>query len=336
MLSIETWPLTLALKPGPHCWPPITKNLAFYGRGTTMQSGLQDDQSTLELGLGDRAIGNGRAMADYHLLPVPKPRAEVITGTVALHLAALLAFVPSNFSWSAVGVAVALHCITIGLGISLGFHRLATHRSLRVPKWLEYFFILCGTLAAQGAVKGWVGYHRMHHLHSDTDGDPHDSTRGFFWSHISWLMHGVPMRSKLPRFTQDIDRDPFYTFCHNYYIPLQLALAIALYAWGGMPFVVWGIFVRLFVGFHATCFVNSACHLWGYRSHNSPDRSTNCWWVALLTFGEGWHNNHHAHQSSARFGSRWWELDLVWHVVQLLQALGLATQVKTVRTAGES
>lgn len=266
----------------------------------------------------------------------PRPRWDVITFTIALHLAALLAIFPANFSWSAVGVAVVLHALTIGLGISLGFHRLATHRSFRVPKWLEYFFILCGTLAGQGAVKGWVGYHRMHHLYADRQGDPHDSSQGFWWSHIGWLMHTIPSSGELRRFTQDINGDPFYEFCHKHYIALQVVLGVLLYALGGMPWVVWGIFVRLFVGFHSTCFVNSACHMVGYRSHEVEDTSTNCWWVALLTFGEGWHNNHHANQSSVRYGWRWWELDMVWLTVWFLQSMGLASQVKATLPSSKS
>jgi fatty-acid desaturase len=258
----------------------------------------------------------------------PRPRWDVITFTVALHLAALMALAPANFSWAAVGVAVLLHTITIGLGISLGFHRLATHRSFRVPKALEYFFVICGALAGQGGVIGWVGYHRMHHLYADRDGDPHDSSKGFWWSHIAWLMHTVPSRDKLRQFTKDINDDPVYEFCHKHYIAMQVGLGIVLYLLGGMPFVVWGIFVRLFVGFHSTCFVNSVCHMLGYRSHDVDDTSTNCWWVALLTFGEGWHNNHHAHQSLVRYGWRWWEIDMVWMTVRGLQALGLATHVK--------
>lgn len=258
----------------------------------------------------------------------PRPRWNVITTTVILHLGVLLAFLPGTFSWSAVGVAIFLHCMTIGLGISLGFHRLATHRSFQVPQWLEYFFIFCGTLAGQGAVLGWIGYHRLHHLHTDRTLDPHDSTRGFWWSHISWLMHEIPTRDQLPTMTKDVANDPFYRFCHNNYIPLQLALAVLLYALGGLPWVVWGIFVRLLVGFHSTCFVNSACHMVGYRSHETDENSTNCWWVALLTFGEGWHNNHHAYQNSARYGWQWWELDLVWQTIRLLERLGLATRVK--------
>ncbi len=266
-------------------------------------------------------------MTDVRLNSV-RPRYDVMASTLALHLGALLAFLPVNFSWSAVGVAVFLHCLTIGLGISLGFHRLASHRSFKVPKWLEYGLILCGTLACQGGVKGWVGYHRMHHLYADCKGDPHDSTQGFWWSHISWLMHEVPAQAELHRFTKDIASDPFYRFCHRHYVVLQVGLAVLLYGLGGMPFVVWGIFVRLFIGFHSTCLVNSACHKFGYRSYEVDDRSTNCWWVALLTFGEGWHNNHHAAQSSARFGWRWWECDLGWLTICTLKYFRLATQAQ--------
>ncbi|NDJ16912.1 acyl-CoA desaturase [Myxacorys almedinensis A] len=261
-------------------------------------------------------------------LNLPRPRWDIIAVTTALHLGALLAFLPHHFSWSAVGVALFLHWVTIGLGISLGFHRLATHRSLRVPKWLEYALIFCGSLAGQGAVIGWVGYHRIHHRYTDTPLDPHNSTRGWWWCHISWLMHSVPAKAELDRVTKDIANDPFYRFCHQYYIVFQLGLAVLLYALGGWSFVVWGIFVRLFFGFHATCFVNSACHMFGYRTYETSDRSTNCWWVALLTYGEGWHNNHHAFQSSARHGLQWWELDLTWLTICGLQKLGLATHLK--------
>lgn len=258
----------------------------------------------------------------------PQLRKEVLIVTLMLHVAALLAFVPGYFSWQAVGVALFLHWLTVGLGISLGFHRLASHRSFKVPKALEYFFILCGTLAAQGSVKGWVGYHRMHHLYTDHVKDPHDSTKGFWWSHLTWVMYDIPDEPERLRLTKDIANDPFYTFCHKYHTLLQVALGLFLYGLGGMPFVVWGIFVRVIVGFHSTFCVNSVCHMFGYRSHDTKDTSTNSWWVSLLTFGEGWHNNHHANQFSAKFGMRWWELDVVWLTILGLESLGLATQVK--------
>lgn len=252
----------------------------------------------------------------------------VIAFMAIVHAGALFALLPANFSWAAVGLAVFLHWVTGGLGITLGFHRLITHRSFQVPKWLEYFFAFCGTLACQGGVVDWVGMHRIHHLHSDQNQDPHDSNKGFWWSHMGWMLCELPARDQVSRFTRDIYDDPFYKFLQKSFIPVQILLAIGLYLIGGWPFVVWGVFVRLVAVFHCTWLVNSATHMFGYRSHESGDHSTNCWWVALLTYGEGWHNNHHAFQHSARHGLQWWEIDLTWMTIQLLQTLGLATKVK--------
>jgi stearoyl-CoA desaturase (delta-9 desaturase) len=254
----------------------------------------------------------------------------VILFMVAIHGGALFALLPTNFSWSAVGLAVLLHWVTGGLGITLGFHRLITHRSFQTPKWLEYFLAFCGTLSCQGGVIEWIGMHRLHHLHSDQEQDPHDSNQGFWWSHMGWMLYKLPIRKEIPRFTRDLWDDPVYQFLNKYFIPIQVLLGVVLYLLGGWPFVVWGIFVRLIAVFHCTWLVNSATHMFGYRTYEAGDRSTNCWWVALLTYGEGWHNNHHAFQHSARHGLRWWEIDLTWMTIQLLQVLGLATKVKLV------
>jgi len=245
-----------------------------------------------------------------------------------LHILACLAFFPGNFSWAAVGVAVVLHWVTGGLGITLGWHRLVSHRSFQVPKFLEYFFVMCGTLSCQAGPIDWVGMHRIHHLHSDQELDPHDSNKGFWWSHVVWMLYDVPANAEVPKFTKDIDTDPFYLFCQKYFIHLQVALGLLLFAIGGASFVVWGIFVRMVVVFHCTWFVNSATHKFGYRSYKSGDESRNCWWVALVTYGEGWHNNHHTFQYSARHGLRWWEIDLTWMTIRLLETFGLATKVK--------
>lgn len=252
----------------------------------------------------------------------------VILFMVIVHGGALFALLPANFSWAAIGVAVFLHWVTGGLGITLGFHRLLTHRSFQAPKWLEYFLAFCGTLACEGGVIDWVGMHRLHHLHSDQTADPHDSNRGFWWSHMGWMLREIPCRSQVDRFTKDLHDDPFYQFLNTQFIPLQVLLGLGLYLLGGWPFVVWGVFVRLVAVFHCTWLVNSATHQFGYRTYESGDRSTNCWWVALLTYGEGWHNNHHAFQHSARHGLQWWEIDITWMTIQLLQTLGLATKVK--------
>lgn len=251
-----------------------------------------------------------------------------ITFFAVLHIGALFALLPSNFSWSAVGVALLLYWVTGGLGITLGFHRLVTHRSFQTPKWLEYFLVLCGTLACQGGPFEWIGMHRIHHLHSDQDLDPHDSNKGFWWSHLGWMIHHAPAQSEISRYIKDIADDPVYQFYQKNMIGIQVALGVLLLLLGGWSFVIWGIFVRVVVVYHCTWLVNSATHKFGYRSHESGDNSTNCWWVALLVFGEGWHNNHHAFQYSARHGLQWWEFDLTWLTIRLLQTLGLATNVK--------
>jgi sn-1 stearoyl-lipid 9-desaturase len=254
----------------------------------------------------------------------------MIIALVIFHIGAVCAFLPGLFSWQAVGVAVLLHWITGGLGITLGWHRLLSHRSFQVPKWLEYFFALCGTLALQGGIIWWVGLHRHHHLHSDEDVDHHDSKKGFLWSHVRWMCFEIPAESDIPRFTKDIVNDKFYQFLNSYFFPLQVVLGIILYLIGGLPFVFWGVFARLVIVYHCTWLVNSATHKFGYRNFETTDNSTNCWWVALTTYGEGWHNNHHAYQYSARHGMKWWELDITWITIQVLQLLGLATKVKLV------
>jgi stearoyl-CoA desaturase (delta-9 desaturase) len=152
---------------------------------------------------------------------------------------------------------------------------------------------------------------------------------------MGWMMHHLPARDQIERFAKDLVNDPVYRFLDNYFILLQIALGGVLLAIGGWSFVIWGIFVRLVLVYHTTWFVNSATHKFGYRTYESGDNSTNCWWVALLTYGEGWHNNHHAYQYSARHGMRWWELDMTWMTIQFLQLFGLATNVKLVDSKSE-
>jgi stearoyl-CoA desaturase (delta-9 desaturase) len=261
------------------------------------------------------------------------PAWNIIIYIATVHLIALLALFPGNFSWGAAGVAFVLYWLTACMGITLGFHRLVSHRSFEVPKWLEYILVFCGTLACQGGPFYWIGGHRIHHKYSDTDLDPHDSNKGFWWSHLGWMLwENASVKEDIPRYTKDIQDDPFYQFCEKYFIPIQIILGLLLYWWGGWSFVIWGIFVRLVVVFHVTWFVNSATHKFGYKSHESNDNSRNCWWVALLTFGEGWHNNHHAYQYSARHGLEWWEIDLTWMTIRVLQILGLAKNVKLAPT----
>jgi sn-1 stearoyl-lipid 9-desaturase len=255
----------------------------------------------------------------------------VIIFMALVHGGAILAFLPGFFSWQGVVLALVLHWITGGLGITLCWHRMLSHRSFKSPKWLEYLLAFCGTLSMQGGVIWWVGMHRHHHLHSDKDVDHHDSNKGFWWSHMQWMLHEVPVKQEVPKFTKDIADDPVYQFMDKYFLPIQIAFAGLLFLWGGWPYVFWGIFVRMVFVYHCTWFVNSATHKFGYRTYNTSDNSTNCWWVAITTYGEGWHNNHHAHQYSARHGLQWWEVDITWMTIKLLSFLGLARDIKLIQ-----
>ena len=248
-----------------------------------------------------------------------------------VHVGALFAFLPALFHWNVLILAAVIAYATGALGITLCYHRTLTHRSLRLRKPLEYFLALCGTLAMQGDPIRWVATHRKHHAHADREEDPHSIHLGFQWAHIDWIYRhnmALPSEEEIQRYAPDLCKDPFYRALRWLSLPLQFALGFLLLFIGGWSWVVWGIFVRLVVCYHSTWLVNSAAHMLGYRTYATNDRSTNCWWVALVTFGEGWHNNHHAFPFSARHGLRWFEIDMTWWHVKLLAFLRLADRVK--------
>ena len=247
-----------------------------------------------------------------------------------IHIGALGVFLPVFFSWTAVAVGIALYVLT-GMGITLAFHRLLTHRSLVVPRWVEYPLTIVGTLALQGGPIEWVAQHRAHHANTDRDGDPHDSHRGMPWAHMEWLFRSnkdrVPVEERA-RWAPDLVKDPFYRAVERYNFAIQVALAVVLFAIGGWSWVVWGVFARLVFTYHCTWLVNSASHAVGYQTFRTGDRSTNNWWVAVLTFGEGWHNNHHAFPFSAKHGMRWFEFDPTYWTIKVMSWLRLARNVK--------
>jgi len=250
-----------------------------------------------------------------------------------LHLGALMAFYPGFFTWQALLVCVIGHWVTGGLGITLTYHRLLTHRSFAVrPKALEYFLTILGCCASEGGAIGWVADHRRHHAFSDQEGDVHSPNRGFGWAHMFWWMTpditSVHTPEYYARWAPDLMKDPVHRFLDKYFIIFPILSAVALYAIGGMPWLVWGFFVRSVTVLHATWLVNSATHIWGYRTFETRDKSTNLWWVALVTFGEGWHNNHHAFQTSARHGMRWWEIDTTYMLIKCMSFVGIAYNLK--------
>lgn len=246
------------------------------------------------------------------------------------HILAISAF--WYFSWSALGVAILLHWLFGSIGICLGYHRLLSHRSLQVPKWLEYAIAIVGALAIQGGPIFWVAGHRLHHAHTeDEDKDPYSSQRGFWWSHIVWLFYPRPEffdYETYKRYAPELARDPFYRWLNSYHLFLQIPLAALLYICGGLPFVIYGIFLRSVLLWHSTWLINSVTHIYGYRNFPATkDNSRNLWWAAILTYGEGWHNNHHAYPNVAKAGLRPWEIDLTWWAIRVLQALGLVKKI---------
>jgi len=248
---------------------------------------------------------------------------------LAVHAGAVVALF--NFSWPAFFVAVFLWWVSGSLGIGIGFHRLLTHRGFKTPKWMEYFLTLCGTLAMEGSPIAWVVTHRIHHVYTDREGDPHSPRQGFWWSHMGWIMQGHSLQRNqeaTARYAQDLLKDPFQRWLMRWHYLTTVALGIVLYAMGGWQFVLWGVFLRMVFAWHTTWFVNSAAHVWGSRRFETRDDSRNLWWVGLLAFGEGWHNNHHAHHSSARHGLTWYEIDVNWYGIWVMKKLGLAKDIR--------
>lgn len=239
------------------------------------------------------------------------------------------------FTWKALAVFLVLWWVAGSLGIGMGFHRLLTHRGYKTPKWFEYFLTVCGTLALEGGPIAWVATHRVHHQNTDKEGDPHSPRDGGFWAHMGWIITGKAMHAsaagELLAFVPDLRKDKFHIWISKWHwVPLAL-VGVAAFAIGGWPCVLWGIFLRTVLGLHATWLVNSATHMWGSRRFLTDDTSKNSLWVALLTFGEGWHNNHHAAPQSARHGIVWYEIDMNWYGIMMLRQLGLAWDIKLPR-----
>jgi stearoyl-CoA desaturase (delta-9 desaturase) len=266
-----------------------------------------------------------------------------------VHLLSLLTLVPWFFSWTGVASLVVSYFLFGILGITVGFHRLLSHRSFECPKWFEYFLALLGTCCLQESAAWWVAVHRRHHLHADVQYDPHTPLAGMIWSHIGWLF--VVNRDHLRKTTyhqyvRDLTCQSFYVWTDNKVVMSVIVAGhmFAYFAFGfgvgwlphgdvmsgfriGSSVLVWGVFLRTALVMHAAWSVNSMTHLFGYRNHDLPDDSRNNWILGLLAYGEGWHNNHHANSNSACFGQKWWEIDIGYWTICFLQKIGLARNV---------
>jgi stearoyl-CoA desaturase (delta-9 desaturase) len=273
---------------------------------------------------------------------------------VAMHLLALAAFVPGyTLVWWGIPVLLVGNFIFGSIGVNLGYHRMLTHSAAKFPKLLERLWVLCGVCSLEGSPLWWVCTHRMHHQHSDDEGDPHSPKEHFYWGHMEWIYTADDRRRRLDtyaRYVPDLMGDKFLRWLHKgeKWLLVWAAHVVLLTGIGfGAGFLffdttegallfaaqwfLWAVVVRTVYVWHITWLVNSAAHRWGYRSYETNDHSTNNWLVALLTNGEGWHNNHHAAPRACSQGHRWWELDLTFTFVRLLQVVGLAWDVAGVK-----
>jgi fatty-acid desaturase len=261
---------------------------------------------------------------------------------VLLHVATLAA--PFTYSWQGLLMLLLMYFTTICLGITLCYHRLLTHRSYKTARPLKYILAFFGCLAFQRGPIWWAACHRLHHSKTDRDGDPHSPRYSVIWSHFLWPFFRHPQLDESVettyRLAPDLAADPGLCFLETHYTTLNILCLIMLfglgYLWGGLTIgisvLVWGGFLRLVLCLNITWLVNSACHIWGYRSYKTMDSSRNNWWVALLTWGEGWHNNHHADARAARNGHQWFEYDPTYWIICLMNRFGLAYNIVPVRS----
>lgn len=240
-----------------------------------------------------------------------------------------------TFTWVGLLTFALLAILTGQFGVGLGYHRLLCHRTFQTRPWLRCLFALLGVLAFQKGPLTWCAIHRLHHRHADSDQDPQKSHLGFLWAHILWTVTASPAEQDIDRVTCDLAREPILCFLERYFVVVNVLFAIGLFGLGwlvddvplAMSLLVWGFFLRVVYGWHVTFLVNSVTHRWGYRNYPSADNSRNSWWVALLSFGEGWHNNHHHQPHCAAHGRHWFEIDTTYGVILLLERTGLARAV---------
>ncbi len=258
---------------------------------------------------------------------------------VLLHLGCF-GVIFTGVSTPAIVVLIAMY-LSRGLGVTAGYHRLLAHRSFKTSRPMQFAFALAGCMAMEGGPLWWVSHHRSHHRDTETEKDIHSpKTRGFLMSHIGWMVTNDAFEESGTN-ARDLYRYPELKFLQRHYIWIVLTQIAALYVlgewlnalnpeWGtsGAQLVVWGFFICTTMLWHATFMVNSVCHMWGFRDFETEDASTNNVFVGIIALGEGWHNNHHKFPLSARHGLKWWQLDLTWIVLRMLETVGLVSDLK--------
>ncbi len=241
----------------------------------------------------------------------------------------------------AVATAIALYLLRM-FAITAFYHRYFAHKAFKTSRPVQFLFALIGASATQRGPLWWAAHHRQHHRHADQEHDPHSPQQGFLWSHMGWFLSRKHFKADLS-LVPELARYPELRWLDRYDIAIPVLLAVLLYFTGeglavrspelntsGWQLVIWGYFISTVVLIHATLLINSMAHRIGRRRYQTPDDSRNNFWLALLTMGEGWHNNHHYHAASARQGFYWWEVDISYYLLWMMQKFGLIWEVRTV------
>ena len=242
----------------------------------------------------------------------------------------LIFFVP--FSWGLLALWAVSHFLR-AIGLTLAFHRYFAHRSFQMNRAARFVWTFIGTAAMQKGPLWWAGHHVNHHRYADRDGDPHSPMiSGFYYAHIGWFLNDAKhdRLEKSNPVIRDFSKAPEIVWLNDFFFVPPLLLAAALFLAGGMPWLVWGFCLPTMTLAHSTFAINTVNHMFGSRRFDTIDESRNNLFTAFFAVGEGWHNNHHRYQRSARNGFYWWEYDLTWYVIRLMQLIGLAWDVNAV------
>ncbi|HUI28348.1 MAG TPA: acyl-CoA desaturase [Candidatus Kryptonia bacterium] len=242
-------------------------------------------------------------------------------GFWSVHVACLLVLF-TGVSWSAVAICLATFWLRM-FSVTAGYHRYFAHRSFKTGRVSQFILALLGTTAVQKGVLWWAANHRNHHKYSDQPEDLHSPVqRGFWWSHVGWILspdYDTTLYSRIP----DMAKYPELVWLNEHFLVPPVALAVGLFLVGGLSWLVWGFFISTVMLWHSTFFINSLAHVYGSRRYETPDTSRNNLWLAVLTMGEGWHNNHHHYMNSVRQGFFWWEVDGTYYVLKALSWIGI-------------
>jgi stearoyl-CoA desaturase (delta-9 desaturase) len=271
----------------------------------------------------------GKSQEFFVIKPLHNYSFGTVIPFVLLHVGCIAVFfVP--FRWLWVGLMLAMYAVRM-FGITAGYHRYFSHRSYKLGRGWQFLMAFLAETSGQKGVLWWAAHHRVHHRHADQDPDIHSPLkRGFWWAHVGWVLSNEYDKYD-PALIRDFGKYPELRWLDKHYLVPPVALAALLLLGGGLPAFVWGFVVSTVLLFHGTFTINSVAHLWGSRRFDTADDSRNNFVLALLTLGEGWHNNHHKFMYACQQGIRWWEVDVTYYALKVLNWLGVARDLRGIR-----